>query len=67
MKNQHRKFALRGETVRALTNGQLTMAHGGRMKEPSENPGATIEGCEISNGPCQSGGPSCGSLACPGG
>jgi hypothetical protein len=67
MKNQHRKLALRGETVRALTPDQLTIAHGGRMREPGEGPGATVEGCQISNGPCVSGGPSCGSLACPSG
>ncbi len=68
MKNQHRKLVVRGETIRALTSDQIEIAHGGMPRTRTGEPlPATVEGCQISNGPCASGGGSCGSLACPGG
>ena len=63
MKKQFRttKLTLNSETIRALSQSKLTFAQGGRIKEETiGDPGATIEGCEISAaGNCVSGWGSC--------
>ena len=65
MKKHHAKLALRGETIRALAHQHLTFAQGGMPKTKTTEPlPDTVVGCQISNGPCVSGGGSCGSLAC---
>jgi hypothetical protein len=62
MKNQHRKLAVRGETIRALAHGQLIAAQGGAPK--TGDPQATFAGCPVGSGGVCRTDASCHTLDC---
>jgi hypothetical protein len=66
MKNQHRKLALRGETIRALRQGELAVAQGGWPKTRDPVPTNLCGGTNSGDVHCQTG-DTCNSLDCSSG